>query len=349
MVVSMEKYFIVLSACTNPEILKVYKFLDEILKIVCVIIPAVLIVMLSLDLFKALMSASDDSKKNINIILKRVIYCICFFLVPTIVDLTLNIVDESASNVIADYQSCSININNISYFEELQKEKQEQFSAKMKAQREKKFKELYKNLKIESNKLISKSNGSGETTIGSKYPDLTDEQIRRITAKCISEQGANVAGVQAEASLLVNRFEMYGSKYGTGGTGMVNYLSNSGWWSSSSGNFRAVTTELTDAVKQVLVNGNRTLALYVDEHDCFACARKKCKNGNPGDICSISLNGQKNTSMSEIKNRGSYIKDKTVIYNLYGSVYTFYSFPTNSSGDPFGYTATAVSKFNKNN
>ena len=346
----MEKYFILLSACTNPEVLKVYKFIDEILKFVCVIIPAGLIVMLGLDLFKALMSAADDSKKNINIILKRVIYCICFFLVPTIVDLTLNIVDESASNVIADYQSCSINIDNISYFEELQQEKQKQFSAKMKAQREEKFKELYKNLKNESNKVISKSSGNGETTIGSKYPDLTDEQIRRITAKCISEQGATVAGVQAEASLLVNRFELYGAKkYGSGSTGMVDYLSKSGWFSSrTSGDFSAVTTELTDAVKQVLVNGNRTLALYVDEHDCIVCNKDKyCQGGFKGDICAISINGNKNSSLSKIKDRGSYIKNKTVIYNLYGSVYTFYSFPT-ANGDPFGYTATAVSKFNQN-
>ena len=75
------------------------------------------------------------------------------------------------------------------------------------------------------------------------------------------------------------------------------------------------------AVKDVLVNANRTLPQYVDEHDCIS-----------PDIISIST-GDKS-------DRSDYIKGKTIIRNRYGSTYTFYCFPA-AGCDPFGYTAAA--------
>ena len=103
---------------------------------------------------------------------------------------------------------------------------------------------------------------------------------------------------------------------------------------------RTPSSDVLKAVKDVLVNGNRTLPLYVDEHDCISC-------GSYGfDINKIKVNGKTITDHSWLLNKSNYIKDKTVIYNKYGAVYTFYSFPTSTS-DPFGYTTYAKNKVDK--
>jgi hypothetical protein len=179
--------------------------------------------------------------------------------------------------------------------------------------------------------------------MGQKY-SLTDAQLRGIAMVCQREQGS-AKGAAAEASLIANRFELYGSSYGTGGTGLYNYVAKSGWWGSAGSymsNTSSLKSDVLAAVKEVLVLGKRTLALYVDEHDCIDC-------GSYGyDIYKIILNGTTITDKSSLKNHSNYIKDSTVIYNRYGAIYTFYTFPTETS-DPFGYTSTAKSKYNSLN
>ena len=156
-----------------------------------------------------------------------------------------------------------------------------------------------------------------------KY-DLTETQLKKIARLCVQEQGS-INGVKAEASLMANLLETNTSrqnKYGTDGTGLYNFVRNSGWF------YRApyfmdngtISNKYVEAVRDVLVNGNRTLPQYVDEHDCFS------------DIKSIST--------GSIRNRSDYVKDETVIKNKMGSTYTFYSFPDKNS-DPFGYTKAA--------
>ena len=80
-------------------------------------------------------------------------------------------------------------------------------------------------------------------------------------------------------------------------------------------NENSVTDAVLAGVKDVLVNGNRTLPLYVDEHDCFS------------DIQSIST--------GSVKDRNAYVQGKTVVKNRYGSTWTFWCFP-DSKSDPFG-------------
>ena len=155
---------------------------------------------------------------------------------------------------------------------------------------------------------------------------LTSTQIAKLARLCVQEQG-NLAGVKAEASLMANLLETNAArqrKYGTDGNGLYNYVRNGGWFYKASYfmDHGSATPAQVAAVKDVLVNGNRTLPQYVDEHDCIS------------DIKSIST-GDKS-------DRSDYIKGKTVIRNRYGSTYTFYCFPA-AGCDPFGYTAAAYS------
>ena len=150
-----------------------------------------------------------------------------------------------------------------------------------------------------------------------KAYQLSEDQVIKIARLCQQEQGTAV-GAAAECSLALNLFEKSGGKYSS----VYDYMRNSGWFAHAAYHmdYGECTDAVLSAVKSVLA-GNRTLPSYIDEHDCFS------------DIQSIST-GRK-------YDRDAYIKDKTIITNVYGSVYTFYAFPDENS-DPFGYTSKPV-------
>lgn len=193
----------------------------------------------------------------------------------------------------------------------------------------------------------SSGNSANVNTFGggnfTKY-SLSDEQILEIASQCQAEQGS-VEGAKAEASLMANRYELFGNKEKY--PNLHIYVKTQGWWSNSEShmNARDARQEIVDAVKDVLVNGNRVFPIIIDQHDCIDCYGR-CENGNKGDICSLTnSDGHENKDMSYIKNRNNYIQNETVILSRYKEHYTFYSFPTSSS-DPFGYTQAALRKAN---
>ena len=158
---------------------------------------------------------------------------------------------------------------------------------------------------------------------------LNDTQLVQIARLCQQEQGT-VAGAKAEASLMANQLETSKTrqqKYGTGADGLYNWVRNGGWFSRAAHwmDNGSVSDAVLAGVKDVLVNGNRTLPLYVDEHDCLS------------DIKSIST--------GNVKDRSAYIQGKTVVKNTYGSTWTFWCFP-DSNSDPFGYTDAAYKAVN---
>ena len=159
---------------------------------------------------------------------------------------------------------------------------------------------------------------------GTKY-NLTATQLKKLARLCDQEQGS-VAGCAAEASLMANLYELVGKSFGS----LYNYVRNGKWFANAPyymDNGSCTAAELA-AVKNVLVNGNRTVPLYIDEHDAF------------DDIEYIKVNGKKYTyedNKAQVKNKANYIKDKTIIRNNFDSTYTFYCFPA-PGADPFGYT-----------
>jgi len=161
---------------------------------------------------------------------------------------------------------------------------------------------------------------------------LTETQLKKIARLCVQEQGS-VAGVKAEASLMANQLETSPARqktYGTSGTALYNWVRNGKWFYRSEYYMDngTVASKYIEAVRDVLIKGNRTLPQYVDEHDCFS------------DIKSIST--------GNIKDRSAYIKNKTVVKNKMGSTWTFYCFPSSGS-DPFGYTKEAYDYVAKKN
>lgn len=153
--------------------------------------------------------------------------------------------------------------------------------------------------------------------------DLSEEQLKAIASQAYHEQGTP-KGAAAEASLMANRFELYGSSYGTGADGLYNYVRTSKWFANAPSNMDSYDAPdaVVEAVRDVLVNGKRTLPAYIDEHDWI------------NDLTSVTTDGK----AIDRNNRDAYEANKTIIKNRYGATYTFYSFPDTDS-DPFGYTS----------
>lgn len=345
----MMNYYFFLDACTNSGVLKIILFVETLLKIILYIIPSCLILMLMIDFSRAVLSSDENAmQKYLKIAGKRIFSAVIFFLVPTISKFAVNLASDTA---ISDYTTCLTNTNNIAYYESLE-------AAKKKIEQEKN-KEWYPALGADGNftkrvlklakgkKVEFGSSSTGGTYNGQTY-QLSTGQLSSLAAVSSREQGS-VDGAMAEASLMANLFELSGgeAKYGTGAEGLLNYVRTSGWFGPASGidNATPASQEISDAVKKVLVSGQRTLPLYVNEHDCWFCNKKRyCSNGYMGDICTVGGNFGK----SYITNRSNYVKDKTVIVNVYGSTYTFYTFPAKDS-DPFGYTQEAYNKIKGSN
>ena len=173
---------------------------------------------------------------------------------------------------------------------------------------------------------------------------LTEDQLLQIASLCAQEQGHNnPKGAAAEASLMANKYEVEGAKfanqYSSNGEALYHFVRDNIWWSNAAKYMdrRDANQKIIDAVKDVLVNGNRTLPKYVNSHDCYDCNRKNtCPSGINGDICELIVGDITFKDKVGVTNKTNYIPHKTIVKNVYGSTATFYSFPS-STGDPFSY------------
>lgn len=150
-----------------------------------------------------------------------------------------------------------------------------------------------------------------------KY-ELSVDDLTALAKLCQKEQGS-VEGAAAEASLIANRYELYnGYKWGN----IRNYAEKCGWWAGAYSVMRSpgIDQQIYDVVEDVFVEGKRTLPKYVDEHDCRS------------DIKFITTGYKWNTS--------DYIQFETMVYNVYGASYGFYSCP--GTTDVFGYTSNEL-------
>ena len=252
-------------------------------------------------------------------------------MINLIVKLIENVMETSI-----DYQSCydSATLENIKYLEDLQLKKAKQEEEEKNQAGLANYNDLEKkeNEMIKNNTNKNDSLSSDGTIMGQKY-NLTESQLQDLAKICQQEQGS-VRGAAAEASLMANRYELLNASSKYKNKGLHNYVLHCGWWApANKGTYKSTNLkpEILNAVRNVLINGNRTLPLYIDEHDWR------------GDIKKIITNGKAYYSRSYFNNNNNYVQNQTVIYNKMGAVYTFYQFPTEKS-DPFGYTSSAKKK-----
>lgn len=81
--------------CNDCFLLRLFYFIKVILDFTFIILPIILIVLISIDLAKCVIANKDDDiKKNKRIAIKRIIYCVAAFFVPTIVNITMSLIHE---------------------------------------------------------------------------------------------------------------------------------------------------------------------------------------------------------------------------------------------------------------
>ena len=79
----MYLYFLAVDACDNVNVLKVYYYIKELLKISFFLIPFVLILMVTIDFAKNVISKDEETMKaNTSFGLKRILYAVVIFLIP---------------------------------------------------------------------------------------------------------------------------------------------------------------------------------------------------------------------------------------------------------------------------
>lgn len=95
------------SDCGGADILRILKFVFILIDLVLFIVPIGLIVMIMIDFSKNVIAGKEDEmKKNVNMVIKRLIYCVVLFLVPTIVEFAVKMVSGTGDNIWAKASYC---------------------------------------------------------------------------------------------------------------------------------------------------------------------------------------------------------------------------------------------------
>ena len=83
--------YILFELCENGGVKSVFSFIKDALNLIRLAVPIALVVWTMIELFKNVLNPDDkDSKKKI---LNRLIAAIIVFLIPTVVNLVMNLVD----------------------------------------------------------------------------------------------------------------------------------------------------------------------------------------------------------------------------------------------------------------
>lgn len=81
-------FYLITDVCKNSTMKDVMALVQLVMKVICILVPIVMIVLGSFDLFKAVTAGKEeDIKKKQKALITRIIAGVLVFLVPTIVSL----------------------------------------------------------------------------------------------------------------------------------------------------------------------------------------------------------------------------------------------------------------------
>ena len=205
--------------CENSGVLSVVLFFKDIISFISIIVPIILILMVSVDVFKMVCGDTEVYNKKMSGTIKKAIAAMLVFFVPTFVNLLFSMMGIQSYK----FSSCWINANKEMIDQVKQLEEARRIAAEEKEASEKKksdeeriaLAELREQARIENekeaeeakknNNSSSSSSSSGEVFSSTKY-NLTETQLIHLARVCKAEQGS-VQGAAAEATLMANLFE----------------------------------------------------------------------------------------------------------------------------------------------
>lgn len=119
-----------ISECGGSGVLKVLLFIKEIMNVLFIIVPIGLIIIMSIDLAKAVMSSdSEKMKKVTKVTIKRIVYAVILFAIPTIVSIFNSLLGDLG----VDYARCFTMAGDKSTIERLEADEKQKKAAKQAA------------------------------------------------------------------------------------------------------------------------------------------------------------------------------------------------------------------------
>lgn len=246
-----------LSSCGPSGLLRVLYFFKLILDIVFIIIPIGLIILLTIDFAKAVISGDESAqKKTFNLATKRIMYAVIVFFVPTIVSIVNTVLGDLGVDYSACYNDISLDAINALEAEEIAKEEAEK-AARL---------ALLEKQKAEEDKIID---SEGYYTVSASECDgmvYMDEQGYFYVPSNNYKSG--VAGTKGSALYGYNKF--FYNMLNT----MINSAKKKGY---------TITMSTTDY---------GAWRPYEKQEYFWQCYQtKSCNNGNPAARPGVSLHG----------------------------------------------------------
>ena len=145
--------------CEIPDVLRVIYFIKILLNIIKFVVPICLIIMVSLDFGKGVISGEKKTGEILKLCSNKLIAAVVIFLIPTIVNFVLGFVDKTTS-----YESCwaNANIGTINSYQVLWDEA----VAKQKEEEKKKQEEEKRKEEEEANKKEEQQSSNNNGTTG---------------------------------------------------------------------------------------------------------------------------------------------------------------------------------------
>ena len=104
--------------CTNPYILRVMFILVAVLKIVCIVVPIIIMGTTMVKAFNAVVSGKEDDLKEIlPVTVKKIIAGLVIFFLPTILNMCFSLVGDSSYEI--NLCESNLNMETITYYETL--------------------------------------------------------------------------------------------------------------------------------------------------------------------------------------------------------------------------------------
>ena len=158
--------------CETSNVLQIFYFINMLVKILCYVVPAILILMLTIDIFKNVMSGEDNViKNNMKMIVKRTIFAVAIFFVPMIVNISFGLLGNMNVSAAKCYNNA--NLSTIQSLKEKEAKEYEEYKAKKKEETKEKIKQEQQEQQdmIEENASSSGSSSSSFSTknVSTKY------------------------------------------------------------------------------------------------------------------------------------------------------------------------------------
>ena len=189
------------SACTS--LLGVLFFVRELIKVALLVLPVGLIIMLSIDFLKGVISLDDSKDKIINYVLKRILYTVIIFLIPVTIFGLFRVLGLAAS--ITNSESCWTYVGETDV--KTVKKKLKEKNKTITKETQKAINQIAKQTKIKTKdkkalrKIVAKKNSNSNSTSSSNSNSNNS-----------SSNSSNTTSSKAPKALIVNKKAKFDNK-----------------------------------------------------------------------------------------------------------------------------------------